>query len=441
MEHWSAMSGTLNDAVVTATHRFATRNAASRQLYDRAQRVMPGGNTRSALHFDPFPLYIARSADAYVYDADGHRYLDVLGEFTAGLYGHSNQSIVQAAVSAAMSGLGNGAPGTYEIELAELLCDRIPSLELVRFCNSGTEATLYSLSLAKAFTGRSKFLCFSGAYHGGVFVFSGGGNSINAPYDWHVGRYNCSASATAAIETMGDQLAAVIVEPMMSNGGCIPATPEFLRSLRSACSKTGALLIFDEIVTSRHGAGGMQGLHAITPDLTTLGKYIGGGFSFGAFGGRADIMERMNPTRPDALPHAGTFNNNVFSMTAGAVALRDVFTAERAALLLGDGDMLRERLNALCRGIAPGAQFTGIGSTMNIHFCKGEILSPEDLENEPKELLKLFHFDLMEHGVYAARRGQINLSLPMTTQDFDVLADAVRVFLDGRATIIDALTQ
>jgi glutamate-1-semialdehyde 2,1-aminomutase len=428
------------EELAVAEREYARRNPQSRELYERAQRVMPGGNTRSALHFEPFPLYILRSSQATVVDADGHRYLDVLGEYTAGLYGHSDQRIIDAAVAAAASGVGNGGPGIHEIELAELVCGRFPSIERVRFCNSGTEANLYALSLARAATGRTKFLCFSGAYHGGIFVFADGGNPINAPYDWTVCRYNDIEGSRAAIEALGDQLAAVIVEPMMSNAGCIPATTAFLQTLRALCDKTGTALIFDEVVTSRHGASGLQGLCGVIPDLTTLGKYIGGGFSFGAFGGREGLMSLMDPGRPDSLPHAGTFNNNVFSMGAGAVALREVYTPARADQLYAAGEDLLLRLNEMCRTMVSGAQFTGIGSTMNIHFHRGAINSPEDLKNEPRDLKTLFHFDLMQAGVYAARRGQINLSLPMSSGDLATVVDGVRSFLTRRSPLIEALT-
>jgi glutamate-1-semialdehyde 2,1-aminomutase len=424
-------------AVQSAASEFARRNPGSAALFERAQKVMPGGNTRSALHFDPFPLYIAESAGAYVGDVDGHRYLDALGEFTAGIYGHSDPVIAQTVASVAACGISNGAPGVHEIALAELVCARFPSIERIRFCNSGTEANLYALSLARAATGRKKLISFSGAYHGGVFVFSGEGSAINAPYEWITCRYNDVKSFASIMERSGE-VAAVIVEPMLSNGGCVPATRDFLVALRNHCDATRTLLIFDEVVTSRHGAHGAQGLLGIRPDLTTLGKYIGAGFSFGAFGGRSDIMEQMNPTKSHALPHAGTFNNNVYSMRAGAAALSQVFTEERAKQLFDSGEALRSELNALCRDLAPDTQFTGVGSTMNLHFHRGPITCTEDLSDEPKELFKLFHFDLMRAGVYIARRGQINLSLPMTETDTRKIVDTTREFLRERSSLIGA---
>ncbi|MGY2996938.1 aspartate aminotransferase family protein [Mesorhizobium sp. URHB0026] len=428
----------LVEAVERAMQLYASKNQGSRKLFERAQKSMPGGNTRSALHFDPFPLYVSDSAGAYIRDIDGHRYLDVLGEFTAGIYGHADDRIQRAVISASERGVSNGAPGAAEIELAELVCARFPGIETVRFCNSGTEANLYALTLARIATGRRKLLCFSGAYHGGVFVFGGGGSTMNVPFDWTVCRYNDDKGVTETINRLGSDLAAIIIEPMMSNGGCIAARAEFLRMLRERCTAVGALLIFDEVVTSRMGPGGLQQFHGVLPDITTLGKYLGAGFSFGAFGGRAQIMDLMNPMRSDALPHAGTFNNNVYSMSVGAVGLKDVFTTEQSQRLFDEGEKLRDRLNKTAKAISPAVQFTGCGSVMNIHFVRGDISCPEDVAHESKDLMKLFHFDLLDAGVYAARRGQINLSLPMTQQDHDTIVTAVAGFLQRRKPLIDA---
>ena len=177
----------------------------------------------------------------------------------------------------------------------------------------------------------------------------------------------------------------------------------------------------------------------LKPDLITLGKYLGAGFSFGAFGGRADIMDLMNPTKPGALPHAGTFNNNVFSMSAGFVGLSEVFTPSRAETLYAVGETLRESLDALGRACSSDVQFTGMGSAMNIHFVGGRIEGPKDLVGESKDLIKLFHFDLMESGIYAARRGQINLSLAMTNEDLLLITDAVAKFFERRRPLIRAI--
>ncbi len=432
---WNEQS--LASALSGARERYMQRNPASGELYARAKAVMPGGNTRTALHFDPFPLYISTSRGAYIEDADGHTYLDVLGEYTAGLYGHTHPAIIEEIKATADRGMSNGAPGEGEIALAEAMRERFPSIDVIRFCNSGTEANLYALTLAKIVTGRDAILVFSGAYHGGVLAFGGGTSPMNVPFDWVVMPYN-HRDIGQVIQELGPRLAAVIVEPMLSNGGCIAADPHFLKEIRRATEQSGVLLILDEVVTSRMGASGLQGKLGIDPDLTTFGKYIGAGFSFGAFGGREDIMARFDPSHPQALGHAGTFNNNVFSMKVGNRALREVFTSERAEELYDQGEWLRQRLNALAAELCPVVQFTGCGSVMNIHFIRGEIRSPGDLTSENKDLIQLFHFDLLAAGIYAARRGQINLSLPMNDADLQKIVAAVAAFLEDRKSIIEA---
>jgi len=429
----------VHDAILSAVEDYAARNPTSQTLHTRARSHMPGGNTRSALYWAPFPLYVSRSSGYRVTDADDHDYLDVLGEYSAGLYGHSEPVIREAIARAVERGFSNGAPGEDEIRLADLVCERFPSVQSVRFCNSGTEANLYAMTLARCATGRSKVLVFSGAYHGGVFVFARGGSPMNVPYEWIVGSFNDSAGARSLMAQQGKELAAVIVEPMMSNGGCLPAEPEFLQTLRTGCTQVGAVLIFDEIVTARMGAGGLQGLLRVKPDMTTFGKFLGGGFSSGAFGGRAELMNLMSPERPDALPHAGTFNNNVYSMHVGFSALDSVFTPERAQRLYEDGEALRGRLSAMAAKICPAIRFTGCGSIMSIHFCRRSIGRPEDLADEPVQLKRLFHLDLLERGVYAAARGQINLSLPMGKPEFDSIASAVEAALAQRASLIRAI--
>ncbi|MDW6021421.1 aminotransferase class III-fold pyridoxal phosphate-dependent enzyme [Mesorhizobium sp. BAC0120] len=422
-----------------AEERYARRNPTSGKHFERAARSMPGGNTRSALHFDPFPLYVASSSGATITDADGHHYLDALGEFTAGIYGHRNAVIIQAIEDVLARGFSNGAPSEAEIRLAELMCERFPSVEAIRFCNSGTEATLYALTLAKVATRRNGILAFSAAYHGGTFVFADGGSLMNVPFDWSIARYNDETSVREIFAERADTLAAVIVEPVMSNGGCIPAAPEFLALLRTLCDAHGVQLIFDEIVTSRMGYGGVQAITGVIPDLTTFGKYVGAGFSSGAFGGRRELMELMDPTRPGSLPHAGTFNNNLFSMTAGAAALEKEFTRERADVLFAEGEELRTRLNAALLRAAVPAQFTGMGSIMNIHFVQRPIRRPEDTHGADKRLLALLHLDLMERGVFIARRGQINLSLPMVKADLDRIVEAVSDFAHHRKALIEAV--
>jgi glutamate-1-semialdehyde 2,1-aminomutase len=321
-----------------------------------------------------------------------------------------------------------GAPNRYETTLAQAVCSRFPSIDLVRFTNSGTEANLLALSLARAVTGRDGVLVFAGAYHGGILLFAHGISPLNPPYRWFVGEYNDAAGAARFVEEVADELAAVIVEPLQGAAGVIPGDAGFLRALRDATAASGVLLVFDEVMTSRLSTGGMQQLLAIDPDLTTLAKFVGGGLSFGAFGGRADLMSRFDPSRPDALQHGGTFNNDVLTMAAGAAGLTRVLTAEEIVRLNGLGDRLRDRLNgfAAARGIAFCA--TGYGSLVGLHFTHGPVRSEGDVP-EAAELRGLLHLHMLERGFSYGRRGFIALSLPLGEEEIDGFVGAVEEFL------------
>ncbi len=254
-----AQSYTVTEAVAQARERFAGRRPLTAALHDRAQAFLPGGNTRSVLYHRPFPLRIARAWDAMLEDVDGHQYVDLLGEYSAGLYGHSNQVVLEAMVDALREGVSRGAHTRYEVDLAEAVCARFASIERVRFTNSGTEANLMALSAARAFTGRDRVLAFRGGYHGGLLSFTTGQSPVNAPYDVLLAEYNDAAGARALLREHAASVACVLVEPMLGSGGCLPGDPAFLAMLRETTRQAGALLIFDEVMTSRTGAGGMQG--------------------------------------------------------------------------------------------------------------------------------------------------------------------------------------
>jgi glutamate-1-semialdehyde 2,1-aminomutase len=415
--------------VADAERRYVERNPESRRLHEQRAQVMPGGNTRTVIHVPPFPLTIVRGEGARITDADGHVYVDFLGEYTAGLYGHSHPVILEAIREALADGIVLGAPNRYETALAAAICERFPSVELVRFCNSGTEANLLALSLARVATGKPAILVFEGGYHGSVFFFvTDAGSPINAPFPFVIGRYNDADDATRLIGEHAHELAAVVVEPLQGSGGAIPGEPDFLEALREATRAHDVLLVFDEVMTSRLSTGGMQQALGVTPDLTTFGKYIGGGLAFGAFGGRAELMQRFDPSRPGALPHAGTFNNAVLTMAAGAAGLTRVYTAAEAARLNGLGDRLRDRLNAFAERNELPFLATGYGSLLGLHFTRGPVHRTRDLPNTP-DLRALLHLHLLEHGYSCARRGFIALSLPIEEADVDGFAAATEEFL------------
>ncbi len=429
-------NATLEAAYGEAAERFVAANSKSAAIQEQTLATMPGGNTRTVLHYHPFPLRFARGEDCRLWDVDGHAYVDFLGEYTAGLYGHSEPVIREAIRQAADDGWVLGGPTLLEARMAEAVVNRFPALERVRFTNSGTEANMMALATARAFTERDRVMVFKGAYHGGVLYFSG--SPLNAPFDYVMGDYNDAAGSAALIREQGDRLAAVLVEPMCGSGGCLPGSTEFLQALRDATAETGALLVFDEVMTSRLSPTGLHGQLGITPDLITLGKYLGGGLSFGAFGGRADILSRFDPREPGAWPHAGTFNNNVFTMSAGLAGLTHVYTPERAVALNADGDAMRARLRAAVDTRGLPLSITGLGSMMAVHAGATAPVSPPEASARNRRLIDLLHLDLIAAGIYTARRGMMVLSLPMDRTAFDALAAAFEEFLDSRRPVIEA---
>ena len=426
----------LEAALAEVRERYVTCNPASHSAHIEATAAMPGGNTRSVLFHTPFPLTMARGEGARLWDADGHEYVDLLGEYTAGLYGHSNP-VIRAALDAALdAGWNLGGHGVMEAKLSRVIADRFPGIDLLRFTNSGTEANLMAVASAVAVTGRHKVMVFEGGYHGGVLYFvSGGGIPINVPHQWVLGVYNDPVAAVALAEAHAEDLACILVEPMQGSGGCIPADPAFLQALRDVATRTGAVLIFDEVMTSRMSEGGMQARLGIIPDMTTLGKYIGGGMSFGAFGGKAEIMERFDPRRPDAIPHAGTFNNNVLTMAAGHAGLTRLFPAKVAEGHFRRGEALRQALNAASVGVM---QWTGLGSMACVHFRSGVIERVAAADARELGLRELFFFDMLQRGFYLARRGMIALSLEVTSFDTTAFVEAVGAFADDHAGLLQA---
>ena len=420
-----------------AVARYVDARPRSRDRLEEASRVMPGGNTRTVLFFPPFPFTVVRGEGAYLWDLDGHQYTDFLGEYTAGLFGHSDAVIYQAILRALDKGIVLGAHNEAESSLAAEILRRVPSMEQVRFTNSGTEANLMALGIAKLVTGRRRIMVFDGAYHGGVLYFGDSKRNVNVPFDYVRCEYNNADKALEALRHHGSDIAAVLVEPMLGAGGAIPAIPEFLETLRDATGELGCVLIFDEVMTSRTGSTGAQGYYGIHPDMTTLGKYLGGGLSFGAFGGRADIMNEFDPRRADAVPHAGTFNNNTLSMCAGLAGLTEVFTPERAQAHFARGEAFRERLNVAFREHGATLQFTGLGSIMNLHPQSTIIRHPGDIDVARRSLRDLYFFFMLENGFYFARRGLVSLSLALSDHDLDAFVRATVQFIDRYRRFLD----
>lgn len=429
------LSPTIDLALAEAATKFAAKRPATAALHERARAVMPGGNTRTVLYTAPFPIRIAKADGATLEDVDGHSYIDFVGEYSAGIFGHSHKRIQEAVQNAMAFGLNIGAHHEREIAFAETVAKRF-ALERVRFTNSGTEANMMALSAARCFTGRAKIMPFHGGYHGGTLYFSHGASPVNAPFDCVMGFFNDIDATRQLITQYADDLAAVILEPMLGGGGCIAATAPFLKMLREETSKHGIVLIFDEVMTSRLHPGGLSAKHGLEPDLKTLGKYIGGGMSFGAFGGRSDIMDLFDPTKPGALPHAGTFNNNTLTMTAGRVALEEIYTPKACAALNARGETLKDRLNDLFMRYQAPMQVTGVGSLLTIHPISGAIEKPEDTDGADVRIKRLLYLHLLDHGIYIAERGMMALSLAIDDAACEALIDAVESFVAAHRSVL-----
>lgn len=427
-------AGALHAALAESESRYRRNNPASAERHRRATASMPGGNTRTSLYFSPFPLTFAHGEGQHLLDVDGHRYTDFLGEYSAGLYGHSHPVIMAAARAALDAGISYGGPNEHEAEFAQLLCDRFASVDLLRFVNSGTEANLMAIATARAVTGRSTVLVFAGGYHGGVLSFRGT-SAVNVPVPVVVGTFNDVAGSLELIERHRSDLAAVLVEPMLGGAGAIPGKPEFIHALRAGATEAGALLILDEVMTSRLSPGGLQEVVGVTPDLTTFGKYLGAGFSFGAFGGARAVMEHYDPSRSGGLSHPGTFNNNTLTMAAGAAGLREVWTPEVVVAHNRAGDRLRDRMNALFSEVDVAMQATGLGSLIGVHFQRTPITTMNDVE--PAEQKRaLLHLEMIERGYYFARRSYLALSVALKPADHDGFLAALQDVVDVHRSLL-----
>jgi glutamate-1-semialdehyde 2,1-aminomutase len=428
------MSDDRSDQLARARDRYVQRRPRSRELFERARAVLPAGSTRSVLDVNPFPFRIARAAGSHLVDVDGNEYIDFLGDYSAGLLGHDPAPVAAAVRGALERGWSYGGMHVDEIRFAEGVCDRFPSIEQVRFTNSGTEANLMAIQLARHHTGRDVIVVADAAYHGGLLYFGHGGEALLAPFDFRRITYNDVDALAGAID---DTVAAVLVEPMMGAAGCIPAKPAFLTALRSRCDATGSLLIFDEVMTSRMSVGGVQLRHGVVPDLTTLGKYLAGGMTFGAFGGRADVMGAFDPARGGALTHGGTFNNNVVTMAAGAAALGELLSARLLDDLYDRGEDLRRRIAGVLADSSLPMCVTGMGSLMTIHTVRGPVHSPADVADADPVLKELVFHELVDRGLYLATRGYIALSAAIDDDDCDrfvaALADATRTIAGATA--------
>jgi glutamate-1-semialdehyde 2,1-aminomutase len=392
-----------------------TRNE---DLFARAQKTIPGGVNSPVRAFRSVggtPRFFTRGEGSCVWDADGKRYIDYVGSWGPLILGHAEPDTVRAVQEAAAKGLSFGAPTEGEIELAELLIKRVPSMELVRLVSSGTEATMSAIRLARGFTGRDMLVKFEGCYHGhadSLLVKAGSGmltfgnpSSSGVPADLAqhtlVLDYNDAQQLRDAFAKHGNGIACVIVEPVAGNMNLIAPKPEFLQAMRELCTQHGAVLIFDEVMTGfRVGPGSAQGLYGIKPDLSTFGKVVGGGMPLGAFGGRRDIMEKIAPLGP--VYQAGTLSGNPLSVAAGLVTLKKIAVPGFYEALTAKTKSLVDGLSAVAqqRGVTFSAQ--SVGGMFGLYFAATPPTSYAEVMACDKDAFNRFFHAMLEKGVYLA---------------------------------------
>ncbi len=391
----------------------------SAQLFQQAQQTIPGGVNSPVRAFKSVggtPVFIDSANGAYLYDVDGKKYIDYIGSWGPMLLGHNHPAIREAVVKAAEKGLSFGAPCPAEITMAETICELVPSMEMVRMVSSGTEATMSAIRLARGFTGRNSILKFEGCYHGhadSLLVKAGSGaltlgvpNSPGVPADFAkytlTAEFNNLEQVKQIFTEQGADLACIIVEPVAGNMNCIPPAPGFLEGLRALCDQYGTVLIFDEVMTGfRVALGGAQAYYNIKPDLTTLGKIIGGGMPVGAFGGRRDIMQHIAPL--GGVYQAGTLSGNPIAMAAGLAALHEIRKPGVYDLLTAKTTQLIEGIAAVAKEVGIPLATTQVGGMFGLFFSKeAHISNYQQATQCDIDAFKRFFHLMLEQGVYLA---------------------------------------
>lgn len=433
--------------------RYLQLTSKSRDAWEEAKEYLPGGDSRNSIFWEPYPIFVERASGAHVIDADGTDRLDFIGTMTTLVLGHSPQPVVAAVKEQLENGVVYNAPNRHQIRLAQILCQRIPSFELVRFTNSGTEATMNTIRAARAITGKSQIAKVEGGYHGthdivsvSVRVDPADAGERTRPEALAategladgvldsvvVMPFNEAGSARQILEEHKDELAAVIIEPILGSVGMLPGTTEFLAMLREFTRANGIILIFDEVISFRAAPGGAQELYGITPDLTSLGKIIGGGFSVGAFGGRRDIMELYDPTQGPKVSHAGTFNANPATMLAGAVTMEQL-TPEVYRRLAEVTEYLRQGVRSVGEELEVPVQVTGLGSLFGIHFTNEAIIGYRDIAAEDPGFRHQVFLGLMNEGILMAPNLVGAISTVLGEPEVDSFVGALRRVLERRA--------
>ncbi|MDX9889170.1 MAG: aspartate aminotransferase family protein [Anaerovoracaceae bacterium] len=424
---------------------YQSQRPKSKKIYEDAILYLPGGDTRTATYFEPYPHFIERGQGPYIFDIDGNKLIDFQNNYTALIHGHGHIPTKEAIKDQLEKGQAYASPFELQVDLAKILVQRFPGIDLVRFTNSGTEANMHAIRAARAFTGKTKIVKTEGGYHGTTDVFEASvdpnlkkagsidaikvlaesrGVSENALKDVIVVPFNDIERTEKILQEYSKEIACIIVEPIMASAGQILPSQEYLEFLRKITSKYDILLIFDEVVTGRLKLGGAQEHYGVIPDLTTLGKIIGGGTPFGAFGGRGDIMKLYDP-REKKMYHSGTFNGNGISMAAGLATLSH-YGSEEIEYVNNLGGFLKSSFESVFNEVGLNIQLNGIGSIYNIIFSNKPIIQYRDMATSHEHLNRLLFMSLLIRGVFDAPRGMFCTSTAMRESDISLATAALR---------------
>lgn len=423
----------------------------SQQWFAKAQNYMPGGvnsPVRAYQSVGGVPPFIVRGEGPYLYDEDGNRYLDYVNSWGPILLGHNHPDILQAVIETAQDGLSFGAATRREVEMAELLCNIVPSLEMIRLVNSGTEAVMSAIRVAKAYTGRDKMIKFEGCYHGhsdALLVKAGSGlmtqgvpGSAGVPQgctkDTLTAVYNDLPSVQALIDQNPGQIAAILVEPVAANMGVVEPNPEFLPGLRKICDRNGIVLIFDEVITGfRLSLQGAQGYYGVSPDLTTFGKIIGAGMPVGAYGGKRELMQLVAPC--GSVYQAGTLSGNPVSVAAGLCQLKILKShPEIYQTLEGLGKQLRQGLREIIEQTGAPCSVTGVGSLCCLFFSSDPVINHATAQHCDTSLFAQYFHHMLSHGFYFApsQFEAIFLSYAHTKETIQATLECARAFFQQK---------
>jgi glutamate-1-semialdehyde 2,1-aminomutase len=426
--------------------RYRQRTPKSRALQAEAEAVLPGGSSRGTAYFAPYPFFAEAGEGHYVIDVDGNRYLDFMLNATSLILGHANPSVVESLGEQARKGTAFSTPNVSQVRLAKLLQDRVPSIETLRFTNSGTEATLMAIRAAWTVTGKPGLAKFEGGYHGAhehvavsvkpaaekldpsgpTAIPEYPGQPPRVGEDVLVLPFNDLAECERRLRAHRDRIGCLIMEPIVSSFGYLPAEPEFLRGIRKLTEELGIILVFDEVQSFRVASGGAQELYSVTPDLTAFGKIIGGGMPVGAFGGRRDLMKVYDPTVSGGarVAHAGTFNANPMTVVAGeSVLLALTPPVFRRLAELGEG--LRKRLRGALEQAGVTAQVTGVASLFGIHFTDRPIRNYRDVVAGDAEMTRAVFTGMLNEGVLLQTSCAGSLGVMTTEREIDALVEAL----------------